>query len=171
CPALPWIEFADVTAETYAPGTILVYECDNGYTRQAGHFGGMECKRNQQGASWNYREFNCIASPSYKKPLLSTGSTMELDFTQTPEIKAESPAPQKKENLSEFGQKDFCGPPKAFPHTYLSSIRRYYEGQVLHFKCQTGFDKRLPTSGTSSCKKVNGKITWTPLEMRCTNDS
>lgn len=31
--------------------------------------------------------------------------TMEIDFTQKPERKTQSPAPQKQENLSEFGQK------------------------------------------------------------------
>ncbi|KFO80983.1 hypothetical protein N303_10777, partial [Cuculus canorus] len=66
---------------------------------------------------------------------------------------------------------DFCGPPKSIPHASLSSEKSYHLGQVLHFKCQSGFDKRLPTSGTRVCKMVNGKITWTPLEMRCTNDS
>lgn len=66
---------------------------------------------------------------------------------------------------------DFCGPPKTIPHASLSWREQYYVGQVLHFKCQSGYDKRPPTSGTSTCMKLNGKITWTPLAMRCTNDS
>ncbi|KFV09545.1 hypothetical protein N340_13148, partial [Tauraco erythrolophus] len=66
---------------------------------------------------------------------------------------------------------DFCGPPKIIPHASLSPNKQYYVGQVLHFKCQSGYDKRLPTSGTRVCKKVNGKIIWTSLDMRCTNGS
>ncbi|KFQ85935.1 hypothetical protein N337_08494, partial [Phoenicopterus ruber ruber] len=66
---------------------------------------------------------------------------------------------------------DFCGPPKTIPHASLSPDKQYYVGQVLHFKCQSGYDKRPPTSGTRRCKKVNDKIIWTPLDMRCTNDS
>ncbi|KFQ77900.1 hypothetical protein N335_05045, partial [Phaethon lepturus] len=66
---------------------------------------------------------------------------------------------------------DFCGPPKTIPHASLSLNKRYYTGQVLHFKCQSGFDKQPPTSGTRTCKKVNGQIVWTALDMQCTNDS
>lgn len=66
---------------------------------------------------------------------------------------------------------DFCGPPKTIPHASLSLKGQYYVGQVLHFKCQRGYDKQTPTSGTSTCMKVNGEITWTPLAMQCTNDS
>ncbi|KFP00348.1 hypothetical protein N300_00520, partial [Calypte anna] len=66
---------------------------------------------------------------------------------------------------------DFCGPPKPVPHASLSLNKQYYVGQVLHFKCQKGYDKQPPTSGTRTCKKVNGKIIWTSFDMRCTNDS
>lgn len=66
---------------------------------------------------------------------------------------------------------DFCGPPKTVPHASLILNKHYYVGQELHFKCQSGYDKRPPTSGTRWCKKVNGKIIWTHLDMRCTNDS
>ncbi|KFP10761.1 hypothetical protein Z169_05851, partial [Egretta garzetta] len=66
---------------------------------------------------------------------------------------------------------DFCGPPKTMPHASLSQTQQYYVGQVLHFKCQSGYDKQHPTSGTRRCEKVNGKIIWTPLDMQCINDS
>ncbi|KFQ45327.1 hypothetical protein N333_10700, partial [Nestor notabilis] len=65
----------------------------------------------------------------------------------------------------------FCGPPKTIPHAFLSLSKQFYVGQVLHFKCQSGYDKQPPTSGTRECKKVNGKIDWTPLDLQCTNDS
>ncbi|KGL91630.1 hypothetical protein N301_07955, partial [Charadrius vociferus] len=65
----------------------------------------------------------------------------------------------------------FCGPPRTIPHASLSLNKQYYVGQVLHFKCQSGYDKRSPISGTRTCKKVNGKIIWTHLDMQCTNDS
>ncbi|NXY46285.1 IL2RA protein, partial [Ceuthmochares aereus] len=167
CPVLPVIEFADVTAEMYALGTKLYYQCDSGYKRSKGQYLGIECKRTEHGASWEYSTFQCIK----KKDSFSAAPMMEIDFTRKPERKTEHPAPQIQENLSEFGHKDFCGPPKSFPHASLSSEKRYHLGQVLHIKCQSGFDKQLPTSGTISCKDVNGKITWTHLEMRCTNDS
>ncbi|NXL51618.1 I15RA protein, partial [Podilymbus podiceps] len=167
CPVLPKTEFADVTAERYPLGTKLYYKCDSGYERRSGQYLGIRCKNIQQVASWVYKEFECID----KKILLSMAPTMELDFTQKPERKTESPAPQKRENLSEFDQKDFCGPPKTIPHASLSPDKQYYVGQVLHFKCQSGYDKRLPTSGTRRCEKVNDKIIWTPLDMQCTNDS
>ncbi|NXQ80432.1 IL2RA protein, partial [Nyctibius grandis] len=167
CPALPRTDFADVAAETYPVGTKLYYECDDGYTRRRGQYLGIRCQHAQGVASWVYKEFECID----KKILLSTAPTMKLGFTQQPERKTQSPAPQKQENLSEFDQKDFCGPPKTAPHASLSLNKQYYLGQVLHFKCQSGFDKRSPTSGTRTCKKVNGQIIWTPLDMRCTNDS
>ncbi|NXF32065.1 IL2RA protein, partial [Nyctibius bracteatus] len=166
CPALPRPDFVDVAAEAYPVGTKLYYECDVGYTRRRGQYLGIRCQRAQGVASWVYKEFECID----KKILLSTAPTMKLGFTQKPERKTESPAPQKQ-NLSEFDQKDFCGPPKTIPHASLSLNKQYYLGQVLHFKCQSGFDKRSPTSGTRMCKKVNGQIIWTPLDMRCTNDS
>ncbi|NXW43919.1 IL2RA protein, partial [Nyctiprogne leucopyga] len=167
CPTLFGMEFADVTAETYPLGTRLYYECDDGYERRSGQYAGIWCQRIDQVAAWVYREFECID----KKILLSTGPTMKLDFTQKPERKTQSPAPQKQENMSEFDQKDFCGPPKTIPHASLRLNKHYYLGQVLHFKCQSGYDKRPPTSGMRTCKKVNGQITWTPLTMRCTNDS
>nr|XP_021137269.1 interleukin-2 receptor subunit alpha isoform X1 [Columba livia]XP_021137270.1 interleukin-2 receptor subunit alpha isoform X1 [Columba livia] len=170
CPALPWTKFA-VSAEMYPLGTKLYYECDSGYTRRSGQYPGIQCKEKQGLASWVYKEFECIVSPTDEKKLLSMSPTMEIDFTQKPERKTQSPAPQKQENLSEFGQKDFCGPPKTIPHASLSLKGQYYVGQVLHFKCQRGYDKQTPTSGTSTCMKVNGEITWTPLAMQCTNDS
>ncbi|NXX62539.1 IL2RA protein, partial [Scopus umbretta] len=167
CPELPRTEFADVTAETYPLGTKLYYECDSGYTRRSGQYLGISCQSIQQVASWVYKEFECID----EKTLLSMAPMIELDFTQKPERKTQSPAPQKQENLSEFDQKDFCGPPKTVPHASLSLTKQYYMGQVLHFKCQRGYDKRHPISGTRRCEKVNGKIIWTRLDMRCTNDS
>ncbi|KFV55593.1 hypothetical protein N341_02037, partial [Tyto alba] len=67
---------------------------------------------------------------------------------------------------------DFCGPPKTISHASLNLDKQYYYmGQVLHFKCQSSYDKQPPASGTLRCEKVNGKIIWTPLDMRCTNDS
>ncbi|OPJ77487.1 interleukin-2 receptor subunit alpha-like [Patagioenas fasciata] len=171
CPDLPRTKFADVSAEMYSLRTKLYYECDSGYTRRSGQYPGIQCKEKQGVASWVYKEFECIVSPTDEKKLLSTSPTKEIDFTQKPERKTQSPAPQKQENLTEFGQKDFCGPPKTIPHASLSPRRQYYVGQVLHFKCQSGYDKRPPTSGTSTCVKVNGEVTWTPLAMRCTNDS
>lgn len=66
---------------------------------------------------------------------------------------------------------DFCGPPKTVPHASIKLPQQHYVGQVLHFKCQTGYDKRPPTFGSRTCKEVNGKTFWTPLDMRCTNDS
>uniref|UniRef100_A0A8B9RWP2 Interleukin-2 receptor subunit alpha n=1 Tax=Accipiter nisus TaxID=211598 RepID=A0A8B9RWP2_9AVES len=160
-------EFADITAETYALGTRMYYECDSGYMRRSGQYSGIRCQSTQHVASWVYKEFECIDETI----LLSTAPVMELDFKQKPERKTESPAPQRRENISEFDQKDFCGPPKTIPHASLSKKARYYLGQVLHFKCQSGYDKQSPTSGTSTCKKVNGKIIWTHPDVRCTNDS
>ncbi|NXF75378.1 IL2RA protein, partial [Sclerurus mexicanus] len=167
CPPSPRTEFADVTAEAYAPGTELYYECDSGYDRKSGDHPGIKCNREQQGVSWAYSGFKCID----KNILLSMGPTTELNFTQEPESKTQSPAPQKQEDFSKFDQKNFCGPPKTIPHASLRLKKHYYVGQELHFKCQSGYDKRPPTSGTSTCKKVNGSIIWTPLDMRCTNDS
>ncbi|KAM6301726.1 interleukin-2 receptor subunit alpha-like [Podargus strigoides] len=167
CPALPRMEFADVAAESYPLKTKLYYECDDGYTRRSGQYSGIQCKSIQGVASWVYKEFECID----KKFFLSTAPTLKLDFTHKLEIKTRSPAPQKQENRSEFDQKNFCGPPKTIPHASLSLRKQYYEGQVLHFKCQSGYDKQSPTSGTRKCMKVNGYISWTHLDMRCTNDS
>ncbi|NWR64385.1 IL2RA protein, partial [Bucorvus abyssinicus] len=167
CPTPPRTEFADVTAETYPLGTKLYYECESGYSRRKGQYMGILCQSQQHIASWVYRKFECLD----EKTLLSTARTMEEVVTQKTEIKTESPAPQKPESLSDFDQKGFCGPPKTFPHAFLSLNKPYYVGQVLHFKCQSGYDKRSPTSGTCTCKKVNGKIIWTHLDIRCTNDS
>ncbi|XP_064512641.1 interleukin-2 receptor subunit alpha-like [Pseudopipra pipra] len=167
CPDPPRIEFADVTAEMYVPGTKMYYVCDSGYDRKSGHHPGIQCNSGQQGAFWDYSGFECID----KNTLLSTGPPAELHFKQKPESKAQSPAPQKQENFSEFDQKDFCGPPKTVPHASIRVKKPYYMGQVLHFKCQSGYDKRPPTSGTSMCENMNGNITWTPLDVRCTNNS
>ncbi|NWU05535.1 IL2RA protein, partial [Cephalopterus ornatus] len=167
CPDPPRTEFADVTAEMYAPGTKMYYVCDKGYDRKSGHHPGIQCNSGQQGAFWDYSEFECID----EKILLPTAPTMELEFTHKPEIKTRSPATQKQEDLPEFAQKDFCGPPKTIPHASIRLKKPYYVGQVLHLKCQSGYDKRPPTSGTSTCKKVNGNITWTPADVRCANDS
>ncbi|XP_010193439.1 PREDICTED: interleukin-2 receptor subunit alpha-like, partial [Mesitornis unicolor] len=175
CPPLPTIEFADVTAERYPLGTRLYYECVSGYKRRSGQYLGIRCQNTQQKtsgdykglASWDYKEFECVE----EKILLSTAPLMELNSTQKLERNTQSPMSQKRENLSESNQKDFCGPPRTVPHASLSLNRRYYVGQVLYFKCQSGYDKRPPTSGTRSCKKVNGKIRWTSLRMRCANDS
>ncbi|NXG26109.1 IL2RA protein, partial [Grallaria varia] len=166
CPAPPRTEFADVTAEVYALGTEMYYECDSGYDRRSGAHPGIKCKKELQGASWGYSGFKCIDQTM----LLSTAPTVELEFTQKPAIKTRSPAPPKQEDLSEFAQKDFCGPPRTLPHASLKLKKHYYVGQELHFKCQSGYDKRLPTSGTSTCKKVNGSIVWTTLDVRCTNE-
>ncbi|NWI94026.1 IL2RA protein, partial [Pitta sordida] len=167
CPDPPSTEFADVTAKAYAPKTRLYYECDSGYDRSAGASPQIQCKSDERGASWVPPQIKCID----EKVLLSTTPMMELEFTQKPEIKTRSPAHQEQEYLSEFAPKGFCGPPKTFPHAYLGPNRFYYVGQVLYFKCQSGYDKRSPIFGNSTCKKVNGKIIWTPLDMRCTSDS
>ncbi|NXK93038.1 IL2RA protein, partial [Formicarius rufipectus] len=167
CPAPPRAEFADVTAKAYAPGTELYYECDSGYDRRSGDHPGIKCKREQQGASWVYRGFKCIDETI----LLSRAPTVELEFTQKPEIKTRREEHQKQEDLSEFAPEDFCGPPKAIPHASLKLKKHYYVGQELHFKCQSGYNKRPPTSGTSTCKKVNGSIIWTHLDIQCIKDS
>ncbi|NXR19730.1 IL2RA protein, partial [Cinclus mexicanus] len=167
CPRLPATEFADVTAEMYPPQTKLYYKCDPGYDRKAGAYLGIQCKSEQQGAVWKYKQFKCID----EKNLSSTAPTRELELIQKPEREARSLAPQKQEDISESKQKDFCGPPKTIPHASIRLPQQHYVGQVLHFKCQTGYDKRHPTFGSRTCKEVNGKIIWTPLDMRCTNDS
>ncbi|NWV58221.1 I15RA protein, partial [Daphoenositta chrysoptera] len=167
CPPLPTTEFADVTAEMFPLQTRLYYKCDPGYDREAGAFPIIECKSDKQGAFWNYEGFKCFD----KKKLSSTARLMESELTQKPEREPRSPAPQKQEDLSEFRQKGFCDPPKTIPHASIELTPDLFVGQVLHFKCQTGYDKRPPTSGNRTCKKVNDKIIWTPLDMRCTNDS
>ncbi|XP_063251027.1 interleukin-2 receptor subunit alpha-like [Prinia subflava] len=167
CPNPPTTEFADVTAEMYPLQTKLYYDCDPGYNRKASAYPGIQCKSEQQGAVWTYNTFECFD----EKTLLSMAPTMELELTQKQEREPRSPAPQTQEEFSESKQKDFCGPPKTVPHASIKLPQEHYVGQVLHFKCQTGYDKRLPTSGNRTCKEVNGKIIWTPLDMRCTNDS
>ncbi|NXI08267.1 IL2RA protein, partial [Irena cyanogastra] len=167
CPRLPTTEFADVTAEMYPPQTKLYYVCDPGYGREASIYLGIQCKSEQQGAVWEYSQFKC----NDKRNLSSTAPTMELELTQEPEREPRSPAPQKQEDLSESKQKGFCGPPKTFPHASIKLPQKHYVGQVLHFKCQAGYDRRPPTSGSRTCKEVNGQTFWTPLDMRCTNDS
>ncbi|NXU58355.1 IL2RA protein, partial [Turnix velox] len=167
CPPPPHTNFADVTAKMYPLGTKMHYDCDSGYRRRRGQSPGIQCQSIQQVASWVYGKFECVD----EKILFSTGPVMKLNATQKPEIKTQSPAFQKQENFSEFNQKEFCGPPKTFPHAFLVPNKHYYVGQVLHFKCQSGYNKSSPTSGTSTCKKVNSKIIWTPLDIRCTNDS
>ncbi|NXQ59618.1 IL2RA protein, partial [Anthoscopus minutus] len=167
CPCLPTTEFADVTAEMYPAQTKLYYKCDPGYDREAGAYPGILCKREQQGAVWEYQQFKCFD----EKNLSSMAATMESEFTQMPEREPRSPAPQKQGDLSESKQKDFCGPPKTVPHASIRLPQQHYVGQVLYFKCQAGYDKRAPTFGSRTCKEVNGKIVWTPLDMRCTNDS
>ncbi|XP_057878942.1 interleukin-2 receptor subunit alpha-like [Melospiza georgiana] len=171
CPRLPATEFADVTAHMYPPPTKLYYECEPGYDREPGTYQGIQCKIEQQGAVWIYKgkkEFKCLD----KKKLLSVTPMMELELTQKPELEPMSTASQKQEDLSESKQKGFCGPPKTIPHAFIRLPQQHhYVGQVLHFKCQTGYDKRPPTSGNRTCKEENGKVFWTPLDMRCTNDS
>ncbi|NXI38130.1 IL2RA protein, partial [Galbula dea] len=167
CPPLPRIEFADVTAETYPVGTKLYYDCEEGYTRRSGQYSGIQCQSVKQGTSWVYEKFECID----EKMLSALAPMMDLDFIQTPEGKTESPALQKQENLPEFDQEGFCGPPKTIPHAFLDQDRQYQVGQVLHFRCQSGYTKQSPTSGTRTCKKENGIITWTDLDMRCSNGS
>ncbi|NWV87600.1 IL2RA protein, partial [Machaerirhynchus nigripectus] len=167
CPPLPPLEFADVTAEMYPLQTKLYYRCDSGYDRKSGTHPGIQCESEQQGAVWKYKGFKCFD----KKIWPSTAPRKELELAQQPEREPRSPAPHKQQDLPEFRQKDFCGPPKTIPHASISLPQQHYVGQVLHFKCQTGYDKRPPTFGSRMCKEVNGKAIWTPLNMRCTNDS
>ncbi|OXB64329.1 hypothetical protein ASZ78_004962 [Callipepla squamata] len=65
----------------------------------------------------------------------------------------------------------FCGMPKTVPHASLSIQQQYSVGQVLHFKCLTGYNKQLPESGIITCKNVNGRIIWTPRDAPCTSNS
>ncbi|NWX18822.1 IL2RA protein, partial [Aegotheles bennettii] len=169
CPDLPRTDLVDVDvdAESYSLGTRLYYDCDDGYTRRSGQYSGIRCQLTEGIASWVYKEFECID----KKILLSTPATTTSDFVSKSERETQSPAPQKQENIPGFDQKNFCGPPKTILHASLRLNNQYYVGQVLHVKCRSSYDKQSPTSGTLTCKKVNGKITWTPLNMRCTNDS
>ncbi|XP_066406235.1 interleukin-2 receptor subunit alpha-like isoform X1 [Molothrus aeneus] len=167
CPRLPEPEFADVTADTYPPETKLYYMCDPGYDREASAYAGIQCKIEQQGAVWIYKTFKCLD----KKNLSSVAPMTKLELTQKPELEPMSTAPQKQEDLSESKQKGFCSPPKTIPHASIKLPQQHYVGQVLHFKCQTGYDKRPPTFGSRTCQEVNGETFWTPLDMRCTNDS
>uniref|UniRef100_A0A8C5UHR5 Interleukin-2 receptor subunit alpha n=1 Tax=Malurus cyaneus samueli TaxID=2593467 RepID=A0A8C5UHR5_9PASS len=156
CPRLPVTEFADVTAEKYPLQTKLYYVCDPGYYREGGALPAIKCESEQRGAFWKYGAFKCFD----KKNWSSTAPTMEVELTQKPEREPRSPAPQKRQDLSE-----------PIPHASMRLPQDHYVGQVLYFKCQSGYDKRPPTSGSTTCKKVDGKIIWTPLDMRCTNDS
>ncbi|XP_041269349.1 interleukin-2 receptor subunit alpha-like [Onychostruthus taczanowskii] len=167
CPRVPPSEFADVTADVYPLQTKLYYTCDPGYGREASVYLGIECKSQQQGAVWEHQPFKCIDM----KNLSAMAFKTELELTQKPEIEPMSPAPQKQEDLSESTPKNFCGPPKTIPHASIRLPQQHYVGQVLHFKCQTGYDKRPPTSGSRTCKEVDGKTFWTHLDLRCTNDT
>ncbi|NXT83148.1 IL2RA protein, partial [Zapornia atra] len=167
CPPPPRTEFADNAIVLYPLGTKLYYECEEGYARRTGQYMGIRCHYTQGAASWTLIDFECVD----KKILLSTAPTVELDFTQKPGRKPEGSTSQKQENLTEFYQKGFCGPPKTVPHAFLNLKKQYFVGQVLLFKCQKGFDKEPPISDIHICKKVNGKIIWTSLPIQCTNDS
>ncbi|NXR06960.1 IL2RA protein, partial [Semnornis frantzii] len=164
CPALPVTEFADVTAKAYQLETRLYYDCDTGYRRRSGQSSVIRCRNLKQGASWDYKGFECIG-----KLLFSFFYTCR-DVSITKKKK-------KKVKLIcfnwvlPFDPTDLCGPPRTIPHASLRPQRKYYVGQVVHFKCQSGYDKRPPTSGTRTCKKENAKIIWTHLDMRCTNGS
>ncbi|NXL94711.1 IL2RA protein, partial [Alectura lathami] len=162
CPPPPRTEFADIAAETYPLETKLRYVCDDGYRRKSGQNSGIRCRNISGVASWAYQEFECIDDNFF----LSPASKAVSNFTQEPARNTQNPATLKQENLS-----GFCGTPKTIPHASLKVDKNYTVGQVLHFKCKTGYDKRPPTSGTRTCKNVSGKIIWTPLDMRCTNDS
>ncbi|NWU90627.1 IL2RA protein, partial [Upupa epops] len=167
CPAPPRTAFADVTADSYPAGTKLYYQCDSGYTRRSGQYSGIWCQSGQGAAVWRYKEFECID----KKTLLSAAPTKDLDLARETDRKAPSPAPQRPGGLPETEQQGFCGPPKTIPHASLRPSEQYYVGQVLHFKCRSGYDKRFPRAGTRTCKKEHGRVIWTALRMRCTNDS
>ncbi|NWX83984.1 IL2RA protein, partial [Nothoprocta ornata] len=165
CPSLQRTEFADVV-EAYPLGTKLYYDCDQGYKRRSGHYLGIQCTSTHGIADWSYTDFECI-----RKSLLSFYCTLQHYSPQKPERKTQSPEPEKRENIPAIDWKAFCGMPKAFPHASLRKNKAYSVGQVLHFKCQKGYDKRPPTSGTRICKEENGNIIWTPLDIHCTNDS
>uniref|UniRef100_A0A8C9L8J7 Interleukin-2 receptor subunit alpha n=1 Tax=Pavo cristatus TaxID=9049 RepID=A0A8C9L8J7_PAVCR len=162
CPHLSTTEFADVAAETYPLKTKLRYKCDNGYRRRSGNSLTIRCQNVSGTASWVYDELVCID----EKFLFSKNHTAKLNSTQEPARETQSPAPPKQVNNSSF-----CGMPKTVPHTSLSVHHQYYVGQVLHFKCLTGYNKKLPASGTITCKNVTGRIKWMPFDKPCTNDS
>ncbi|XP_021239994.1 interleukin-15 receptor subunit alpha isoform X2 [Numida meleagris] len=162
CPSLPSNEFADVAAETYPLKTKLRYVCDSGYKRRSGNSLTIRCQNISGTASWVYDELVCIA----EKPSFSRNQTAKLNSTPEPARETQSSAPSKQEKISSF-----CGMPKTVPHTSLSAQQQYSVGQVLHFKCPTGYNKQLPESGTITCKNVNGIIKWMPLDTPCTNDS
>ncbi|NXJ10574.1 IL2RA protein, partial [Odontophorus gujanensis] len=161
CPQLD-TEFADVAAETYPLKTKLRYECDNGYRRRSGISLTIRCQNISGTASWVYDELVCID----EKLLFSRNHTAKLNSTQEPARETQSPAPLKQVNISSF-----CGMPKTVPHASLSIQQQYSVGQVLHFKCLTGYNKQLPESGIIMCKNVNGRIIWTPHDAPCTNNS
>ncbi|NXA47844.1 IL2RA protein, partial [Nothocercus julius] len=162
CPSLQRTEFADIV-EAYPLGTKLYYECDEGYKRRRGQYPGIQCKSIHGIADWTNTTFKCID----KNILLSAAPMVELDFTQKPERKTQSPAPKKQD----FDQKAFCGMPKAIPHASIRKNKAYNVGQVLYFKCQNGYGQHPPILGTRICKEENGNIIWTPLDIQCTNDS
>lgn len=162
CPRLSTTEFADVAAETYPLKTKLRYECDSGYRRRSGNTLTIRCQNVSGTASWVHDELVCID----EKFLFSRNHTAKLNPTQQPARQTQSPAPPKQANNSSF-----CGMPQTVPHASLSVHQIYSVGQVLHFKCPTGYNKQLPTTGTITCKNVDGRIKWTPVDRPCTNDS
>ncbi|NXE23709.1 IL2RA protein, partial [Ardeotis kori] len=166
CPPLPTIKFADVIAETYPLETKLYYECDSGYTRKSGQYLGIQCQNIQCVASWVYKDFQCIGNLVYPTCLYFVRIQITLFQEQKQQVESIS-----FKCVLPCDPTDFCGPPKTFPHASLRQKKQYTVGQVLHFKCQSGYDKGPLTSGTCTCKKVNGKIIWTSLNVRCTNDS
>ncbi|NXC50347.1 IL2RA protein, partial [Penelope pileata] len=162
CPPLPSDKYGNISAETFPLGTKLYYVCDNGYERRSSQYPGIRCRNISGTASWVYSEFECIE----EEILLSKNRTAELNFTQKPARTTQSPAPRKQENII-----GFCDEPKTIPHASLGKDNTYLVGQVIHFRCQTGYDKQPPISRTLTCKNWNGEVHWMPLDMQCTNGS
>ncbi|KAM7178558.1 interleukin-2 receptor subunit alpha isoform 2-T5 [Macrochelys suwanniensis] len=156
CFAPHYIEFAEITIDRVMVGSKGRYMCEDGYQRKAGESNLIVCNNDTGLIHWTTK---------------NTGCTWDSGVTsQQSKGKQQSSAPKNPVTIVPSDTAGYCGIPSPVEHA-TPRVTHYAVGQELHYKCLSGYDARPPTSAISTCKEEHGKIFWTKLSLRCTNDS
>ncbi|XP_054844788.1 interleukin-15 receptor subunit alpha isoform X2 [Eublepharis macularius] len=160
CPPPPTVEFAKSFAKSYKVGTIVKYECVEGYKRKSGEARNIQCRLNEKGfAQWTTAA--CTVDPTLRLP----PEPEQLTRTEDGSGSLDSPPTTLQPH-----RKDFCGVIKVPKHS-RALWANYTVGQQLQYQCMDGYQARPPISKMSTCQYSGGTIVWSKLSPWCTNDT
>ncbi|XP_072510334.1 interleukin-2 receptor subunit alpha isoform X2 [Notamacropus eugenii] len=161
CPHPPQIDFASFETQIYMKGTILDCSCKPGYDRKEGTPLLIVCEDTHGHLSWNDKcQCKGKSLRSQKEQSITSAPINPGEQTERTQTTTDNKLPTS--SLTSH-----CQEPVLWSHASETKSFQFVVGQKLQYQCL----KTAKYEGTaeSTCKKINGKPTWTKPHLKCTN--